>query len=71
MAGRYMDQPATIKSPNLERSGQTHVQGPILRSIDGASKHSRDSAIQSLIVQSNSIDSDCPLPLLFSVSIYK
>ena len=51
---------------NLERSGQTRVQGPILRSIDGTSKRSRNSAIQSLIVQSNPIDSDCPLPLLFS-----
>ena len=52
---------------DLECSGQTGVQGPILRSIDGASIRSRNSAIQSLIVQSDSIDPDCPLPLLFFV----
>ena len=56
---------------NLEHSGQTRVQGPTLRPIDGASKRSRNSAIQSLIVQSDSIDPDCPLPLLFSDSIYR
>ena len=52
---------------DLEHSRQTCVQGPILRSIDGASKRSCNSAIQSLIVQSNSIDPDYPLPLLFSI----
>ena len=52
---------------DLECSGQTHIQGPILRSIDGASICSCNSAIQSLIIQSNSINFDNPLPLFFCV----
>ena len=56
---------------DLERSRQTCIRGPILRSIDGASIRSRNSTIQPLIVQSKSINPDCPLPLLFSNSIYR
>ena len=71
MAGRYKGPTSNHQVTDLERSGQTRVQGPILRPIDETSKRSRNSAIQSLIVQSDSIDLDCPLPLLFSNSIYR
>ena len=70
--GRTLSRPpGNHQVADPERSRQTCVQGPILQSIDGASKRSRNSAIQSLIVQSDPIDPDCPLPLLFFDSIYR